>query len=73
MLPERLCSAGIMTRVKEKRVSEVKKQSPVTVEIFERAEEMSYRAAIQMEKDNVQITADMTPEEVVQKMASYYR
>ena len=54
-------------------MSEVKKQSPVTVEIFERAEEMSYRAAIQMEKDNVQITADMTPEEVVQKRASYYR
>lgn len=53
-------------------MSEMKKLTAGTVEAYERAEEVSYQAAIQMEKDNVQITADMTPEEVIKIAMPYY-
>lgn len=53
-------------------MSKMKKLTAGTVEAYERAEEVSYQAALQMERDNVQITADMSPEEVISTMMPYY-
>lgn len=54
-------------------MSEMKEQKFGIVEAYERAEEVSCQAMIQMRKDNVKITADMTPEEIIRVGMPYYK
>lgn len=54
-------------------MSEMKEQRFGIVEAYEKAEEVSCQAMIQMRKDNVKITADMTLEEIMDIMGPYYK